>query len=168
MRPRSLIQYALLVVTLFGFAASVEASPIVYMESGFASGTIGGSAFTNALVQVTASGDTANVVTLTFGTITVYANLSSLTRVTIAGIGTATITDPIAVYSFPAAIDIDPGAGSLFCHTSSSEHWTVLLHWIPSPESVYREQCATRVRTHNGHRPDHGHPRRYRSLQRLH
>jgi len=103
------IQYALFVTALFGFAASTNASPIVYMESGLASGTIGGSTFTNALVQVTASGDTANVVTLTDGTYTLYANLSSLTRVTIAGIGTATITDATAVYSFPTPISIATG-----------------------------------------------------------
>jgi hypothetical protein len=108
MRSTSLIHRAALIVALVGIATVINASPIVYMESGFASGAIGGSAFTNALVQVTASGDTANVVTLTFGTITFYANLSSLTRVTIAGIGTATVTDASAVYSFPAAIDIDP------------------------------------------------------------
>lgn len=109
MRPRSLIQYALLVVALFGFAASADASPIVYTESGFASGTIGGSTFTNALVQVTARGDTANVVTITDGTYTIYANLSNLTRVTIAGIGTATITDATAVYSFPTPVLIATG-----------------------------------------------------------
>jgi hypothetical protein len=109
MRSQSLIQYALLVVALFGFAALTEASPIVYVESGFASGSIGGSAFSNALVQVTASGDTANVVTLTDGTYTLYANLSSLTTVTIAGIGTATITDATAVYSFPTPVSIATG-----------------------------------------------------------
>lgn len=109
MRPRSLIQYALLVAALFGFAASTDASPIIYTESGLASGTIGGSTFTNVLVQVTASGDTANVVTLTDGTYTLYANLSSLTRITIAGIGTATITDATAVYSFPTPVLIDTG-----------------------------------------------------------
>jgi hypothetical protein len=36
-------------------------------------------------------------------------DLSSLTTVTIAGIGTATITDPNAVYSFPAPIGIADG-----------------------------------------------------------
>jgi hypothetical protein len=111
MRPRSLIQYVLLVVTLLGCVASADASPIVYTESGFASGTIGGSNFTNALVKVTASGDTTNVVSFTDGVITVYANLSSLTTVTIAGIGTATVSDANAVYSFPTAVDIDPSNG---------------------------------------------------------
>jgi hypothetical protein len=137
MRVRSVIQYALFVTALFGFAASTNASPIVYMESGLASGTIGGSTFTNALVQVTASGDTANVVTLTDGTYTLYANLSSLTRVTIAGIGTATITDATAVYSFPTPISIATGFPVLpyaVIGTLDSPP-----HWILSLESVDKE-----------------------------
>ena len=108
MRSTSLIPPAALIVALFGITALVEAGPIIYMESGFASGTIGGTAFSDAQVQVTASGDTANVVFL--GGI-VFANPSSATTVTIAGVGTATITDPTATYSFPTPVDIDPKNG---------------------------------------------------------
>ena len=61
-------------MALIGFAAIVEAGPITYVESGIASGTIGGSTFTNALVQVTAIGDTANVVSGTDQGITFYEN----------------------------------------------------------------------------------------------
>jgi hypothetical protein len=111
MRSTSPIHPAALVVALLGFAAVVEAGPIVYVESGTASGMIGGSSFTNALVRVTASGDTVNVVSLIDGSLTYYANLSSLTTVTIAGIGTATVTDPNAIYSIPTPVDIDPKNG---------------------------------------------------------
>jgi hypothetical protein len=109
MKSTPLICSARLAMALVGFAAMVEAAPITYLESGIASGTLGGTTFTNALVQVTLSGNTANVVTLTDGTITVFVNLSSLTTVTIAGIGTATITDPNAMYSFPAPVGIADG-----------------------------------------------------------
>src|SRR4051812_17733922 len=98
MNLRSLIHRAPLVMALIGFVTVVEAGPITYVESGIASGTIGATTFTNASVQVTAIGDTANVVTLTDGSYTLYANVSSLTTVAIAGIGTATITDATAVY----------------------------------------------------------------------
>jgi hypothetical protein len=111
MRFSSLVYFTCLFMVLVGFAAMVEAAPITYIESGFASGTIGGSNFTNALIEVRASGDTTNVVSFTDGVITVYANLSSLTTVTIAGIGTATVSDANAVYSFPTAVDIDPTHG---------------------------------------------------------
>ncbi|MBZ5678369.1 MAG: PEP-CTERM sorting domain-containing protein [Acidobacteriia bacterium] len=85
----------------------IEAAPITYIESGLASGTIGGSTFTNALVQVTVTGDTANVVPI-FGGF-VFANVSSATTVFITGIGTATVTDPNAVYSVPTPVAIDTG-----------------------------------------------------------
>ena len=107
MNLRSLIHHAPLVMALIGFAALVEAGPITYVESGSASGTIGGSTFTNAMVQVTVSGDTANVVPI-FGGLA-FANVSSATTVTIAGIGTATVTDPNAIYSIPTPVSVDTG-----------------------------------------------------------
>ena len=107
MRSSSLISCSRLVLALVGFAALIEAAPITYIESGLASGTIGGSTFTNALVQVTVTGDTANVVPI-FGGF-VFANVSSATTVFITGIGTATVTDPNAVYSVPTPVAIDTG-----------------------------------------------------------
>lgn len=107
MRTRPLSRFALLVVMLFGFTALTEASTIVYTESGFASGTIGASTFTNVLVQVAATGDTANVVSI-FGGFA-FANPSSATTVFITGIGFATITDATAVYSFPTPVAIATG-----------------------------------------------------------
>ena len=107
MRSKSLIHSAAWVFAIFGLATVVEATPITYVQSGIASGMIGGSAFTNALVQVTVTGDTANVVSIFAGT--AVSNPSSLTTVTIAGVGTATVTDPSAIFSSLTPIDIDPG-----------------------------------------------------------
>ena len=84
-----------------------NATPITYQFSGTNSGTIGGSSFTNALVVFTGSADTANVQTFSFDGNTLYAvALNSLT-VNIAGIGTATLTDPTGVFGTPQPI-IDP------------------------------------------------------------
>jgi hypothetical protein len=101
-------------ILLFGVAGSVQAVPITYTQTGIASGVLGGSAFTNALVVITMNGDTDNVVLNSpfedDGVIVpaglFFINLSSLTTVDVAGIGTATVTDPSAVYAFPP-VDID-------------------------------------------------------------
>lgn len=106
-------------VLLLGLAFSWAASagPITYTITARATGTIGGSAFTNALVQVTASGDTANVVSLLSGGYEYFVNVPSTTTVTIAGIGTATVTggsepgvspNPVGVFSFPTPISLAP------------------------------------------------------------
>jgi hypothetical protein len=46
---------------ILGAAYSAQAGPITYTESAWASGTLGSSSFTNALLILSFSGDTANV-----------------------------------------------------------------------------------------------------------
>ena len=84
-------------IVLVGLASSALAIPIIYTESGVASGTIGGLPFTNVLVTVTLTGDTSNVAAAVFCP-TCLAN-SGTTRVNIPSIGTATVTDPNAIIS---------------------------------------------------------------------
>ena len=105
---RSIFVSAALSLTLVGFAGQqANAAPITYQFSGTGSGAIGGMLFTDALVLFTGTADTDDVVTLSFMDLTFYAvALDSLT-VNIAGIGTATVTDPTEVFDFPQAI-IDP------------------------------------------------------------
>ena len=114
---RSLIHLAALVAAWLCLAAVVEAAPITYVITGTASGMIGGTAFTNALVQVTATGDTGNVVPLNVGGYDYFANVPSATTVTIAGIGTATVTgaaapglspNPVGIFAFPTPIQLEP------------------------------------------------------------
>lgn len=105
MRFPSLVRSAVLVVAVLGFATVARATPITYELSGIASGMIGGSGFMNALVQLTVTGDTDNIVT-EFGGLA-FVNVSSATMVTIAGVGTATVTDPNAIYAFPAPVLLD-------------------------------------------------------------
>jgi hypothetical protein len=65
------------------------AGPILYTEQAVGSGTLGGVPFTNALVTVTFTGDTANV---TGGPL--FLNTVGAETVTVAGIGTAAVTEP--------------------------------------------------------------------------
>jgi hypothetical protein len=76
-----------------------RAGLITYTETATGSGSLGGTAFTDAMVTVTGTGDTANV-TSSGG---VFSNFITVT-VTVAGIaGTATFTDSIRVFDVPVA-----------------------------------------------------------------
>jgi len=103
------INTLILTVALLGSASVAHATSITYTQTGITSGMIGGASFTNALATVTVTGDTANVVTQTIEGYLFNVNVSTLTRVTIAGVGTATVTVPTAIYSFPTPILIDSG-----------------------------------------------------------
>ncbi len=49
-------------LTLCGLMATAKASPITYTESATVTGSLAGTAFTNDLITITGTGDTANVV----------------------------------------------------------------------------------------------------------
>lgn len=105
MRLSSLVRAATLALVTIGFATAAHADPITYQISATASGTIGATNFSNALVTLTGTGNTANIVSI-FG----FAFAAPITTtVTIQGVGTATITDPTEILS--TAIPIDFGAG---------------------------------------------------------
>ena len=105
---RSIFATVGLAFALVGLGAQqANATPITYQFSGTGSGTIGGSSFTNALVVFTGSADTANVQTLLFDGATLYAVALNSLAVNIAGIGTATLTEPAEVIGLPQPI-IDP------------------------------------------------------------
>ena len=104
-----------LAILLLGLAGPAHAVPITYTQTGIASGSLGGLTFTNAQIVLSATGDTDNVVPNgefeDDGEIVpagmYFINVSSLTTIDIAGIGTATLTEPSAVYAFPISVDID-------------------------------------------------------------
>jgi hypothetical protein len=111
MRCPSQIFIVVTAAMVLGFGSPARATPITYEVSGIASGTIGASTFTSVLVAVTLTGDTSNVVAETFGglcPVDCLVNAGTAT-VSIPGIGTATITDPTAIYSFSIPVIIDPG-----------------------------------------------------------
>ena len=59
---RSTLTCARLVLLLLAFASRAEAIPITYELTGTASGQIGATVFSNALVKFTGTGDTGDVV----------------------------------------------------------------------------------------------------------
>lgn len=88
-------------ILMLSLAGSAHADGITYEISGMASGTIGSHTFTNATVEFTGTGDTANVTSLFSGA--VFANPFETFTVTIGGVGTATITDPSMIWAVPTA-----------------------------------------------------------------
>jgi len=58
---RSILASAALALTLVGFVTPADAAPITYEFSGIGTGSIGGTAFTDAFVVFTGTADTANV-----------------------------------------------------------------------------------------------------------
>lgn len=74
------------------------ANPITYSESITTDGVLGGTAFTNQLVTLTFMADTTNVTGSGK-----YTNVPSLATVTVAGVGTATLSDAfsLSVEAFP-------------------------------------------------------------------
>jgi hypothetical protein len=110
MRSASITRLAALLLALFGFVSVAHAAPITYVQTGTASGTIGGSAFTDVLVVVTLTGDTADVISDPFAPdfpcAFCFAN-AGLVTVEIPGIGTATVTDPTGIWAFGQPVDLD-------------------------------------------------------------
>jgi hypothetical protein len=86
-----LLRWTLPVVACLLCVAPAHAIPITYTVAGTATGALGASAFTNALVTVALVGDTSFV----------GLNSGSAT-VTVAGVGTAVFTDTIAVTDNPS------------------------------------------------------------------
>jgi hypothetical protein len=85
-----LLRWTLPVVACLLCVAPAHAIPITYTVAGTATGALGASAFTNALVTVALVGDTSFV----------GLNSGSAT-VTVAGVGTAVFTDTIVVTDNP-------------------------------------------------------------------
>lgn len=116
-------------VALLGWVTPVQATPITYTETATATGTLGGSGFTNALVTLTLTGDTSNVVpglgVLNFAKV----NIGTAT-VTVDALATATLTGTIEAFSTyntivggfggPAFLiaqwDVPPNDGTSFTH----------------------------------------------------
>jgi PEP-CTERM motif len=78
---------ATLAVALLGRVSPLLATPITYSETVTATGMLGASAFTSALVTITLTGDTVNVIG--FSTLL----NPGIAIVTVSGLGAATFTD---------------------------------------------------------------------------
>jgi hypothetical protein len=93
---------ALVVFALTGFGRA-EAAQIFYSESITTDGILGGTVFADKLVTLTFTADTTNVTFFQGSNFTQYTNNPSVSTVTVAGIGTATWSDPVllSVFAFP-------------------------------------------------------------------
>jgi PEP-CTERM motif len=87
---------------VFALAGSrqAEAAPITYFESITTNGVLGGTAFTDELVTLTFTADTSNV---TPGSGSSFTNIPSASTVTVAGLGSATFTDPVLLTVSPSS-----------------------------------------------------------------
>jgi hypothetical protein len=93
MKRTNLILVAVAVL-LFCGARQANADAITYTESGTATGSIGLTNFTNALVTITFAGDTSNVSEVSG----LFSNPVGTATVTIGGIGTFAFTDSLYVF----------------------------------------------------------------------
>jgi hypothetical protein len=100
MRVSSSVLAAVAVATL-AFAPNAQADSILYELTGTATGKIGTTPFTDATIDLRATGDTGNVVSFTLMGLPVYANPFSTFTITIGGIGTATILDASELVAVP-------------------------------------------------------------------
>lgn len=98
-------RYALTLVAatafiLFGYQVPARANSITYVQSTVASGALGATTFTNKTVTLTLTADTSGVAPAPgdLGTLGLLMNIGTAT-VNIAGVGTATITDTVGVFS---------------------------------------------------------------------
>jgi hypothetical protein len=81
-------------ILLFCGAQQAKADAITYTESGTATGSIGATNFTNALVTITFAGDTTNVSAVAG----FFTNSVGTATVAIGGIGTFAFTDSLYVF----------------------------------------------------------------------
>jgi hypothetical protein len=83
-------------LTSLALAGMTFAAPITYTFTGNGSGTVNGAPFTDAEYTITLIGDTTAIT----NSLNVYHLITTATMV-IAGVGTATITDPVEIYDSP-------------------------------------------------------------------
>ena len=84
---------AIACLSLLGITAPAKADIITYILSGTNSGKIGATTFTNALITLSITGNTDAVIGAGSG---IFENTGTGT-ITIGGLGTATVTDPLAI-----------------------------------------------------------------------
>ena len=105
------MKIALLSVGVALWCTGLQAAPITYTESATVSGTLGGTAFTNAVITITGTANTTGVV----NDAGILRNPLSSASFSIAGDGSGTFTDAIQVFNNPA---FSPTAAAGFADTT--------------------------------------------------
>src|SRR5580692_4966531 len=97
MRP---CMFSLLIAVPFSFGLfQLQASPITYIVTTTATGTLGGTAFTNAGLTVILTGDTSGIVPLDPAVDFFSLANPGLATVIVSGVGAATLTDQMYAVS---------------------------------------------------------------------
>src|SRR6201997_4504253 len=94
---RTLIIAIVLLGTLLWTSSPALADGVTYTETDLATGSLGGTSFSDALVTITLLGDTSTLTTGIFGALEVFGPAT----VKVDGIGTASFTDSLAVFESP-------------------------------------------------------------------
>ena len=109
------LRLVVLFVAVFGVSTASHAAPITFTVTGTTSGQLGATPFIDAVVTVALTADTEDVISQSLdvdfdGDLdTMYAVASSLTTVSIAGLGTVNVLEPTAIYAFPPLSNVEPG-----------------------------------------------------------
>ena len=99
MRVKALTQLSTLLLLMVCTLGTANATLMTYSVQAIGTGRLGGSNFTDALVTVTFTGDTEDV-QLVGSVFVIFVNRAPVT-VNVTGIGTATFTNSITVFSNP-------------------------------------------------------------------
>jgi PEP-CTERM motif-containing protein len=104
--PMRFVRFTLVLLCACAVPAVSHASTLYYTLSTVGSGSFDGTAFSNKLVTVTATGDTADIQAFDEGLFTVYF-LTTTATVTVngAGGGTGTLTDPLSLVSIYGSLE---------------------------------------------------------------
>ena len=103
---RSYLIAAILMTSVLSGIGIAHAGTVTYTGQITATGTLGTSSFNDALVTITEIADTSTITLQSPGVPGIYANVATEATVTIAGIGTATFTDPLGITAATAANNI--------------------------------------------------------------
>ena len=122
----SRLAIALLLCACAGTSPAI-AAPITYTFTSTASGTLGTTPFTGAAITVTASADSSTVTVFTAGD---YCNSLASVTFAIAGVGSGSVTDALAIVSNNAAPGVALEAGN-----------DPVVFQVESGQSVVKPDC---------------------------
>jgi hypothetical protein len=97
-RHLGIVQATFMFVGVVVASTTARAVPITYTESATITGSLDGAAFSDSVITISGSGDTANVINDSG----VFRNLLSNVSFSIAGVGSGTFTDSIDVFDTPS------------------------------------------------------------------
>jgi hypothetical protein len=120
-------------IGLTAFSRPAEAETITYIETATATGSLAGQSFTDALVTLTATGDTSNVTSDGFQS----AEMSIPLELSIAGVGSTGFTDSIIV-----VFNGHTGSSEAYGFGDTDNGYAVLFTQVPYSGTFYDLQSA--------------------------